>query len=71
LDIVEAVIGETPLLLKMENELPNFALTDLSYIFALPFGNQEVLKVPHTAGDDGNGIRAFAFSDGAKLITMR
>jgi len=63
--------GETPLLLKMENEPPNFVLTDLSYIFALPFGNQEVLKVAHAAGDDGNGIRAFAFGGGTKLITMK
>jgi hypothetical protein len=34
LSMVEAVIGETPLLLKIENEPPNFMLTDLSYLCA-------------------------------------
>ena len=36
-----------------------------------PFGNQEVLKVAYAAGDDGNGIRAFAFGSGTKLITTK
>ena len=62
---------ETLLLLKMENEPPNFVLTDLSYIFALPFGNQEALKVAHAAGDDGDGTRAFTFGGSTKLITMK
>jgi len=39
--MVEAVIRETPLLLKMENKGSNFMLTDLDHICTVPFGNQD------------------------------
>jgi len=71
LDMVEAVIRETPLLLKMENKGPDFMLTDLSYICTLSFGNEKVLKVTHTADDNSCSIWAFAFSGSAKLVTMK
>ncbi len=45
LDMVEAVIGEAPLLLKVENEGPDFMLTDLGHIRALSSRNEQVLKV--------------------------
>jgi hypothetical protein len=68
LDRVEAVIGETPLLLKMENEGPDFMLTDLRYIFVSPLSREKVEKVVHAVGDDSDGIRAFAFGSGTELI---
>ena len=71
LGVVKAMSGETPLLLQIEDELSDFMLADLRYVYSSPFVNQEVLKVAHAVGDDGNGIRAFAFGGDTKLITMK
>ena len=71
LDMVEGMIGETPLLLQVEDEGPDCILIDLGHLRTLSCGNKEVLKVTHTVGDNGRGVRAFAFSGRAKLVTMK
>jgi len=68
LSTVQEMIGETAFPLQIENELPDFMLTDLSCIFASPFGGEEVLKVTHAVADDGDGIGAFPFGSGTELI---
>jgi len=66
--VVEAVVGETLLTLKIQNERPEFILADLSYIFASPHGSEKVLEVTDAVSDDGDGIGAFAFGSSAELI---
>ena len=54
--MVKAVIRETPLLLKVENEGSDFMLTDLGHFPTLSSRNEEVSKVTDTVGNNGNGI---------------
>jgi len=68
--MVESVIGETPFLLQIESELPDFMLADLGYICAYSLGTEELLKVTHAVGDNSDGIGAFALGGCAKLVTM-
>jgi hypothetical protein len=70
--MVEAVIRETPLLLKVENEGPDFMLTDLGHICALSSRrNEQVLKITQAVGDYSRGGWAFPLGGRAKLVTMK
>jgi len=46
-------------------------LTDLSYISTDSSRDEEVLKIPYTADDYVNGIRAFTFSGSTELVTIK
>jgi len=69
--MVKAVIGEAFLLLKVENERPDFMLTDLSYVCADSSRDEEVFKIPYTADDYVNGIGALPFGSSTELVTIK
>ena len=69
--MVEAVVGETPLLLKVENEGSEDVLIDLGYLRTLFCRNEEVLKIAHAVGHYGCGIRAFPLGGRTNLVTMK
>ena len=56
---------------KVKNELPDFMLTDLDYICASSFGNEENLKVADATGYNDNGVRTFALGGSTKPVTMK
>ena len=71
LSTVQEMIGETPFPLQIEHELPDFMLTDLSYISTDSSRDEEVLKIPYTADDYVNGIGALPFSGSTELVTIK
>ena len=69
--MVETVIGEAPLLLQVQNEGSDFMVTAPGGVGVYALWSEETLKVTHAVGDDGYGVRAFAFGGGTKLIALK
>ena len=67
--MVKTMAGETPLLLQVKDEGPDFVMADLSYIRAYALWGEEVLEVTYAVGDDGDSIWAFSFSGGTELVS--
>jgi uncharacterized protein with von Willebrand factor type A (vWA) domain len=65
------VVGETPLLLEVEDKRPDFMLSDLGYIHSCSAGSEKILKVTHAVIDNVDGIVAFVFGDRAELVTIK
>ena len=66
--MVEAMVGETPLMLQVQDECPDFMMSDLGHSRGDSLRSKEMVEIIGAAGDNGNGIRAFAFRSGTKLI---
>ena len=64
------VITKASLLLKMENERPDFMLADSVYICAYSLRSKEVLKVINAISHDAYSIGAFTFGGGTELIPL-
>ena len=69
--MVETVIGETPLLLEVEDKCPDFVPADLPHIGAHAFRGEEIVKVSGTMGNNGNSIGAFPLGSSAELIAVK
>jgi len=69
--VVETVIGETSLLLEVEDKCPDFVPADLPHIGAHAFRGEEIVKVACAVGNNGNSIGAFPLGSSAELIAMK